>query len=227
MTFVTDPAADGAPGAGPAGTEMTGASITYRPEDEDLLLLLRLASLPGPLVGGASGLRYGLAFTLEDVSYEIRALRASATVTAAPASRCTAATRAAPSSGASRAASAPPETRSGSRCRSGCSAREEGAVLGTIRAFTSLGEAAPGTATTLDEAELPDGTVPATRVSLVIASHSTPEASVGFSAQGNLVEGWFSATLQASSLPAGSYRVWARACLTETCGAESVPVELD
>ena len=40
ISTIDDPAGDGAAGAGP-GTDLTGASLTYRPENEDLLVRLR------------------------------------------------------------------------------------------------------------------------------------------------------------------------------------------
>ncbi len=74
-----DPPGDGAAGAATLGAELTGASIAYRPERDDLFVRLKLTSLP--MIGTAPGILYGFQFTLAGVKYEVRATKVEMTAT--------------------------------------------------------------------------------------------------------------------------------------------------
>ncbi len=146
IVSATDPPDDGGSGAGPAGGELTGASFTYRPEQEDLLVGADLASLPLPPVAGSPGVLYGFALQVGGASYEVRALRAAATAVP-PAAPHFALYRCAP--GCTQQA-----LLSGSIGTTGTGVlvsvplsalgAQEGAVLTGLRAFTALGEVTPG-----------------------------------------------------------------------------------
>lgn len=237
-----DPPNDGATGAGATGGELTEASLTYRPEQEDLFVRLRLESLPsltptpaktcvlvvvvevcrdGVAAGaGAPGVLWGLRFQLASVSYEVRALRAA---TASPAGA---------------------QTFSLYRCDPACTKQasltggigtsgtnvlvsvplstlgvQEGSTLGEIAAFSALGEEVPGTLMMLDQADLTATAIPVRQVSLGIARTGTPEEEVTFDTEAAITDGAFSGTLDVGSLSPGDYEVWARACLGDACGA--------
>jgi Tol biopolymer transport system component len=233
-----DPSDDGAPGAKETGGELTGAGLAVRPEQEDLLASLRVASLPGlaPRGGfgavstgaGAPAILYGLAFDAGGARYEVRALRVGATEVPP----------AAPSFGLYRC---DPDCTEQARLSGGIGttghevlisipisalgAQEEAGVE-EVRAFTALGEAAPGDLVIIDEVDLPDAVLPAARVELGIAPADTPEEEVAFTTQAEVVDGHFAGTLDVSSVPSGAHRVWGRACLGQRCGTRSVAVTL-
>lgn len=240
-----DPEADG---QDMLGAEIGDASIIHRPEEEDLLLDLGLKSLPhvtlnfcrglAPLDfgevcahsgAGAPAVVYRWSFTLGVTAYEVRAIRAAAT--AAPPTVgpyfglyectpiCTETAKLAGGIGTTG-----PEVRVAVPLEA--LGAEGGAELTDVEASTALGEATPGALEILDDVDLPDAVLPISKVELGIAPPAAPPAQVPFSAEADLVEGEFSATLSLSSLPGGEHRLWARACLAETCGATSVPVTL-
>ena len=221
VTSVTDPPDDGIPGAGPAGAELTGASLTYRPEQEDLLVRLRLASIPS-LVNGAGipAVLYGLRLTLEGARYEVRALRGVITNGSAPPSlslyRCdlvcteqAALTGGIGTTGTSVSVSVPLSALGA----------QEGSALTEIVAFAGLGDGAPGALVMLDQADLPATTIPARSVTLGIAPTGTPEAQVAFDTQAEIAGGSFSGTLDVGSFSPGDFEVWVRACLGSWCEA--------
>jgi hypothetical protein len=90
----------------------------------------------------------------------------------------------------------------------------EGAALTGIRTFTALQETDVQTRETIDEAVLPDASIPARSVSLGVAPAGTPEETVVFNTPATLSGGGFTGTV---TLP-DDYRVWARACLGDVCG---------
>lgn len=227
VTSIIDPTGDGLPGAEVAGAELSGASLTYRLEAEDLLVRWLLTSLP-KTVGGSPAVLYGLEFDLGDVSYEVRALRAAAT-------------------------SIPPEASHFAlyRCESICT--EEASLSGSIgttgdevrvslplealgsdhgsrltapHAYVALGEATPAAGAALDEVTLPDVFLHSPEVDLGISPAGTAESDVAFDATAEFTDGDFTGSLDVSSLASGDYDVWARACLGEACGAASLPVTL-
>lgn len=237
VTQAVDPVDDGEE-VGPVaaddlGAELTGAALIYRPELEDILLRLKLDSLPSVL-GGHPGVVYGLELNSGGTSYEVRALRASAStppelgpdfnpfVPSVPPyaavyrcdPECVEATRLKGWFGGTRleVTVSIPLTALGSG---------EGAQLGGLRVFTAAGEAITGSLVTVDELELPPSVIPASRVDLGIALASQPESKVPFNRTVHPEDGRFADSISTSGLPSGSYRVWARPCLGEVCG-ESV-----
>lgn len=249
-----DPPGDGGEGAEELGADLTGASLVYRPEREDLLARLRLASLPQIKASVAVGaawnelnlfverplIVYGLSFELDGTRYEVRALRAGIQA------RCFECGLGEPlHSGQLRPRFAL------YRCEPVCieQARlpgaigttgvevvtsvplsalqaEDGAAVTGMRAFAGVGEEASGAVVALDEANLPDGAIPAGSISLGIAPQGTPAEEVAFDDEAALSEGVFSGSLDVSALPPGDYDVWARACMGETCGGGSTPVRI-
>lgn len=98
----------------------------------------------------------------------------------------------------------------------------EGATLTEIRLFTASDDALNGSYEVLDQVALPDASIPAARVELGVAPTSASEAEVDFTVRADLVDGRFSGALDTSTLaPDSAYRVWARACLQQTCGTRS------
>ena len=95
----------------------------------------------------------------------------------------------------------------------------EGAGLSGLRAYTGLGEPGPGAVQRLDQASLPQTAVPISHVELGIAPASASPDAVDFAYGAGLTGGGFSRTIPTASLPPGSYRAWARACLGDVCGA--------
>ncbi|MBW3664431.1 MAG: hypothetical protein KY469_15125 [Actinobacteria bacterium] len=234
----TDADDDGAFGpldADTLGAELTGATLTYRPEQEDHLVRWSLESLPrGPLVAGAvgggyPGVVYGLEFEADGTRFEIRALRESAT-------------------------SDPPRVPHAAlyRCAPSCVQEalldggfgtvttevwvalpldvlgaEVESELSSLRAFTAIGEAAVGGLVELDEMDLPAAGIPDLRVELGIAPDTTVEDEVAFAHAVAPSEGAFTADVPVDGLSPGTYRVWARTCLGAACGpASSVEVAL-
>lgn len=243
VASATDGAADALPGGAPAGAELTGASLVYRPEEADLLARLDLTSLPGvwgsqchfSMVchdvssgAGVPAVMYGVEFDLAGVTYQLRAARVAAT--AVPAAtphfalyRCEATceeqTRVSGSVGTTGAhvmISLPAAALGGL----------QGASFAAVRAFTALGEAATGGPATFDEVALPESTIPVEGVSVGIAPAGTPEAEVAFDTAATLTDGRFSADVDASSLVAGDYDVWARGCVGERCGSLATRIAL-
>lgn len=231
-----DPADDG--GLGPLdaddlGAELTGAALTYRPEQEDHLIRWRLESLPrGPLVtgavgGGYPGVLYGLEFEADGTRFEIRALREAATsnpprVPHAALYRCapTCVQEALLESGFGTVTSevwvALPLDVLGAELEGDLSA---------LRAFTAVGEAAIGVLAELDDVDLPAAGIPDLWVELGIAPDATPEGEVAFTHAVGPSGGLFTGGVPTDGLPPGAHRIWARACLGETCGpASSVEV---
>lgn len=215
-------------GEDPLGAEIVAASVTYRPELEDVLLRLRLSSLPASVLAGAPGVLYRWALTAGGTAYEIRTLGAAATAVppAAPyfglygcEEICVEISRLSGGIGVTGPevwVSVPLEALGA----------EEGEVLAGLEASTALGEATPGPLIALDQIGLPDAPIPRSRVDLGLAPVSSPEEEVTYTTVAALSEGEFSGILDGSSMPGGAHRVWARACLGESCGAESVELGL-
>jgi Tol biopolymer transport system component len=225
-----------------AGAELTGASVTYRPEEEDLLVRLRLAGLPlsssrtcvmgscvfGNVGGGAPAIIYGLRLDVGEARYEVRALRAGATAST-PSAPYFALYRCAPDC-VEQVPLAGGIGTSGDDVRVSVTLAALGASEGTelreIEAFTAAGEAGPGAIHPLDSVDVAAATLPAARVWLGIAPVGTQEGDVTFDTGAALASGAFAGTLEASSLSEGEHEVWARACLGQVCGAASRPVFL-
>jgi Tol biopolymer transport system component len=241
LTSSADPDDDGAVGAKEAGAELVGTSLTYRPEQGDLLVRWQLASLPTLAAGGCfplcqpvgvsagtgvPGILYGFELDIGGALYEARALRAGATAVP-PAAPHFSLYRCDPECTEQASLSGGIGT-AGNEVRVavplGVLGADSGSTLTELRAYSALGEAAPGPLVTLDEAGLPDATVPAAQVSLGIAPAGAPEDEVDFDVPADLTEGRFSGSLDVSSLSPGDYEMWARACLGEVCGVASTAV---
>ncbi|HJT79962.1 MAG TPA: hypothetical protein VJ719_02100 [Chthoniobacterales bacterium] len=204
----SDPVGDGETGAAEAGADLSGANVSYRPENGDIFVRLTLATLPNLPVPGAPAVLYGLRFHLAGTTYEVRAVH-----TAVPAfalyrcdSICT-----------------QQATLSGGIGTAGFEVSvavplsllnaQEGAILTQIEAFTAFGDAA-GPIAPLDQANLPDATVPVHGVFLGMGPEGGLESQVAFDTPLTLVDGHFAGV---STLGAGQL-VWARACLGAVCG---------
>jgi hypothetical protein len=216
-----DPGDDGGAAAHDVGAELTRAALIYRPQQEDFLLRLDLSSLPSDPAGtGRPGILYGADLRVGETRYEVRALRVAAT-RVIPRIPHTALYRCAPdctehalltgsfgTTGEQVLVSVPLDVLDAT----------ETTALTDLRAFTALGDAAPGVLHVLDEVVLASSVVPASRVELGIAPASTTEDEVDFTVEAALLAGEFSGTIPTVGLSPGSYRVWTRACLGDVCG---------
>lgn len=247
IAAATDPNEDGEGGAAELGGELTGASLTFRPQQEDVLVRLRLHSFPlTPLAdgspwdvsggAGAPGVLYGLEMKVGSATYEMRAIQAGATgdptgiATEPPGfhpvfalyrcdAECVEVARLAGGMGTT-----------GSEVRVSIPTAAIGATAGTVldelRAFTALGEASPGAVRALDEARLPDALIPAVAVSVGLAPAGTPENAIEFDITASLNDGAFNASVDLSGHAPGERDLWTRACVGQVCGAIRVPIRL-
>lgn len=223
----------------PSGADLVESSVTYRPEEGDLLVRLILADLPrvspssGPqriLTAGLSdvatgGVIYGLRFTL-DVPYELRASRVGALAdTAYPAGvtqpitgfdlyRCSAnCAKVAEVDGGFGTA--------GDEIRMSLPMAplglEAGESLTDVRAVTGAGDAALGLAgAAADEIALGKVTLPAISVRLGTSAADARAEDVSFDHASGFLAGSFSTPLPADAGPGRS--IWARACIADRCG---------
>jgi Tol biopolymer transport system component len=226
VTSGTDPGNDATTSGGSVGGELTGARLIQRPEDEDLLAVLDVASFPAPSVASGPGVVYGMSFTAGGARYEVRALRVGAAVPlAAPYfglhrcnPGCTEIARLAGGIGtaASSVTVAIPRTLLGTAT-----------TLTEVRAFTAAGDAAVGAVQDFDELGLPPASLGVPAVEVAIAPAASAHESASFATVSGLAGGRVTATIDAGSLPAGDYRVWARVCTAMGCGAaRSTPIKL-
>lgn len=218
-----DPA--GEPGLG-SGADLTGASITYRHEDGDLLFRLELDSMPHVAVGAAGTtttgnvggdptLVYGASFTLNGTRYEIRAQRAGASRRSAPAF-----TRYVCGTGCAGGGVDIPGGfgTTGTEIRMSLPAAlmglQPGESLESITAFVGPGEMATGALASLDEIALGDVTAPDARVRL---GHG-PESGEGivYDFESYPFAGTFSEEFEGALAAGDTY--WARACIDDRCG---------
>ncbi|HVM12600.1 MAG TPA: hypothetical protein VM638_09040 [Actinomycetota bacterium] len=217
LTSAADPAVDASAGAGSLGGELTGAGLTLRPENEDLLAGWMLSSLPATMTGSLPMVAYGLRFTLDGVAYEVRSLRTS--TDAEPPG--------APHFVLLRCASTCEER---GRLRGGIGTvgssvlvsiplsaigAEGGSRLTDIVAFTALAEARSERMATFDEVVLAQSQIQPAQVEAGAASDGHGEDAVAFSSVSGLSSGRFTATLDPPGGSGGS--VWTRACLGAIC----------
>jgi Tol biopolymer transport system component len=217
----------GSAGAERAGADLAGASVVLRPEPEDLLIRLHLASLPpSPAAGGAPGVLYGLGFDLDGERYEVRGTNAPST-TFPLVGPSFALYRCDPDCVEQRSLLGAIGTTDTEVLVSvplaALDLRKESA-LENVQAFAGIGDRERGGLVILDQADLPDAFVPEPQVSLGLASAGTPDSEVVFEFPAALSEGNFSGLIDVSALSAGAYSVWARGCLGEVCGTESAPL---
>ena len=226
VTSGTDPGNDATTNGASLGGELTGARLIQRPEDEDFLAVLEVASFPAPPLASGPGVLYGMSFNAGGTRYEVRALRAGAAVPPAASyvglyrcnPGCSEIARLAGGIGtaASSVTVAIPQVHLGTA-----------ATLTDLRAFTAAGEAAVGAVHVFDELALPNANLATPRVEVAIAPASHTHEGASFAPASALTSGTFTATIETGSLPAGDYRVWARACAAANCGpARSTPVNL-
>jgi hypothetical protein len=243
VSQASDSPNDAVGNAAAVGGEIIGAALTYRPEQADLLFAFALASLPHspsndiPCIGavgclpgqaGAPGMIYGFRFSFGLTNYEVRALRsgASANPPAVPLfalyrcdSSCTEIARLTGSIGSTGnevLLSLPLETLG----------LGPTPTLTGLNAYSAIGDAEPGPLSTFDQVNLPDVTIPIHSVSLGIAPGGAAESQVPFDTPASLTSGNFAGTLHTCALVSGSYDVWAKVCLGDTCRASSVPFQL-
>jgi len=225
--------------AGPAGTDITGARITYRPEGQDLLLRLGLSSMPGPVVAGASEILYRWTLRVGKATYEVRAARTDGGQT--------------PQGPPSYLWSVGPYVHSASsyglyRCRSSSCERvarlaggigtvgddvwvsvplgalhaAEGDFLTHIGASTALGGATVGAIRVIDAVEVGRARIPVTDVRVGIGSGDRAR----FTVPAATAIGRYAGTINVRALRPGAYRLWVRACVGRVCGAGRLGVKL-
>ncbi|HVM12342.1 MAG TPA: hypothetical protein VM638_07700, partial [Actinomycetota bacterium] len=205
--------------------ELLGATVTYRPEREDLLLRTHLANdgeappSAGALHGAA--MVFGFDFTVGGTAWSVRGERPSGTQTAPAAARFTlwrcdptcSEVGTLPGSLGTTASEALVAVPLGSI------GAFEGAPLSDLRAFTSLATAATGAPTEVDLVALPSGAIPRRTLSLGVAPPGTAEEDVVTDQAIPVLEGRFTATIHQ---PSGEGQaVWARACLGMRCEVAS------
>jgi Tol biopolymer transport system component len=206
-----DPPNDGLPPAANVGAELTGASLAYRPEHADLFVRLPVTSLL-PSVGGAPGVLYGFKITIGGIPYEVRATQAEgfALYNCQTAPACTQVATLAGSIGTTGnvvTVSVPLSALS----------VNEGIALSGLDGYTALGNAASGPTAVLDDIALSPTSIPIHSVLVGIAPAATPESQVVINTAATLTSGNFSASLP--PVAAGSYKVWAKACLGNSCSS--------
>lgn len=205
------------------GSELTGASLIVRPEDDDLLVRIELAYLPGyqgMIPASTPGEVYGLELGIGDARYEVRAERMR---TADPAS-------AEPLYGLYRCDPSCEKVRALAGTMGGYGDEvtisvppsalglAEGDSITGLRAFAAIGRPDSPALVVLDDVALPDASMTEARIELGVAPPGTPPGEVRYDARAEMTDGTFSARIHSNSLPVGAYRVWVRACVGAECG---------
>lgn len=231
ITTATDPHDDGAgsEAADVLGAELSGASVTYTREQQDLSLRFDLAPHESNALGTIPGILYAMEFKVGGTHYEVRVMKAAATSTSPSigsteymalfrcAPDCTEQTR------LSGAFSWPGRVAVYVQVPLSAISADEGSQLTDLRSYTAIGEASPGAVVPIDEVTLPSVSIPEARVELGIAPASTSESGVVFDVIAELSGGDYTASLPTRTLSTGDYRVWTRACMGVVCGpAKSV-----
>jgi Tol biopolymer transport system component len=220
LASADDPPNDGLPPAASVGAELIGASVAYRPEQADLFVRLPVTSLLAN-VGGAPGVLYGLKITTGGIPYEVRATQSEGFALYNCQTSVPTCTQVATLSG-SMGATGSVVTVSVPLSALGVG---EGSTLSGLDAYTALGSAAAGPGAMLDDVSLPSTVIPTHSVLLGIAPTGTPQSQVVIDTPATVTGGNFSGNLP--PVPAGSYTVWAKACLGNTCGnAVSTPLNV-
>jgi Tol biopolymer transport system component len=217
VTTATDPRNDATLNGGSVGGELTGARLIQRPEDEDLLAVLDVASFPAPSLASGPGVLYGLSFTAGGARYEVRAHRVDVDNPLGVASfslhRCTPACAEIARLAGGIGTAADSVTVAIPVARLGAAA-----TLTDVHAFAAAGEPTVGALQVVDEFELPRANLAVPRVEVAIAPFGQEQENASFAAANELTNGRFSTTLDIGSLPAGDFNVWVRACGAAGCG---------
>lgn len=212
-----------------AGADLTGVTLTYRPEQEDVLVRLALDQLPGRSlnalgnVGGLPAILYTLRFEVGGSAYELRALPLAKDATTAfepriQLFRCTTVC-AAVSQLPGGIGTTGEEVRAAVPLASvGLS---EGAAISSVEASTGLADPSGSQVQELDQMAVPDSVLPMRRVEVGVAPAGTPGEAVVFDRAASVAGGDFTG-MRPGAIPPGD-RVWVRACLGSLCGISSVP----
>lgn len=228
-----------APATGAADAEITGASVTYRVEQETLLFETDLAALTPEVTlynnfgrfynARVPAMVYGWSFDTPEGSWEVRVQRAA--LTSAPDAlpidhsaklfRCAAVCVAAASLYGG-VGMAHIDVRAGLPLE--LVGLDPGEPIENLRAFVAPGEITAGHLAPVGGLALPDATIPIPRVSLGIAPAGASESDIDYRIQADLSDSRFEGDVDISALAAGAYDVWAKACLLDSCGAASTPV---
>ncbi|MGH2711882.1 MAG: TolB family protein [Actinomycetota bacterium] len=209
-----------------AGGELLGARILQRPQVGDLFFRLRLASVGGvrgyyrvPGVAGP-GVIYGVELTHKGVRYQLRASRAGPSPEIALNVCQQSCTQVATLQGGIGTAG---DEVTFSLPLAALEAGP-GETIEDIEVFTAIGGGSAGALSELDRMPLVDAMLVTHGVQLGIAPAGTPPGQVDFDFPAGLEEGAFAEVLSAPG--AGSYDVWARSCLSDSCGAASAEVAI-
>jgi len=221
------------------GGEITRAGVTYRPEAGDLLVRVWFRDLVGvrgrnyePVTktyssSGLPGSLYGFGLRVGSSLYELRV------------------------SGATEHGAAVQPRIVLFRCDAGCVevgrpmgglgtagaelrtslplamlGAQEGAAISELRAFTAFGEVETGVVRPVDELLLPAATIPRAAVTLGLAPAGSSQDDVSFDVDADLEQGRFTGSVPTSGLTAGTYDLWAKACLGESCGERRTSVQV-
>lgn len=226
LSTASDPAGDSP--ATPA-TDITDASLVYRPEQGDLLFRIavdrmsHLAPAPGPtatVIRGVPGfavtpgLLHGFRFSFEGQPYEIRfssvTTDAATDLPKAALFICTTICQKIVSFDAGYGSAGHDMQVS---IPSGMFGLEPGESFTNISAISAAGEALVGAGQVFDSVALPDATTPEIFVELGIGSAGEATSS---SAIANFHHGRFTGGF--AEIPASGTEVWARPCLGAVCG---------
>lgn len=208
----------GTDGAAPLGGELTGASATYRPEEEDVRLRLDLAPrrhVAAPLAGTTArrpGLvTYGIELTLGGVRHEVRA-----TQTAAPTGTTFGLFKCDPACAQIDALEGGDATVGDAIVVSVPVAKlgGPGATVAFKQAWVQAGEANTGGVRLLDQIGLSSATIPTATLELGTAPAGTSADDVAFGDAETLDRGRFAGSVAHGS---GPREVWARACIGDDC----------
>lgn len=220
-------ATDDADGTSGWGVDLQAADLTYRAEQQDLLIRLEPDGLPRTVLPccvrlGAAGtpVIYGFELLIDGRRFQLRA-RAPAHHAASfylytCDSVCTGARTVRGSFGTTEEEIliSVPLAALGAR---------EGSAVHELRAFATAGDDGPQ----LDELELPAAEIPERQLSIGLAPQGTSPEEVRFEDVSSALQaGLFSVDTSAAGLAPGLYNVVAQACLADRCGSRTTSVQV-
>lgn len=219
VSEAADPIDDAGPLAFDLGTDLTAASVSWRPEDRDLLLRWRVTNIP--FVADAPDVTYGLSFTAGERRYEVRAQGRELPNTSVngifvlyeclpvcvPLSDLRGGYGTA---GAEVHAAVPMDL------------LDNAASIGHVDVYTAPAQGNAAAAVTYDTMALPDTELPSPVVRVGIAE---PGAQPADAETVPLADGRFSTALDVSDLSSGQYDVVVTACLDE-CASDRYPLRI-